>query len=123
MQGPHEAGVPLAMGSDAGTPLNFHGENGLEIYWMQQAGMTAMEAVVSATGNAACALGWDAWLGTLESGKVADLVVFDENPLDDLRILADKKRLQFVVKDGRVAVIRRGLDVPTELLDRHVIQV
>lgn len=119
----HEAGVPLAMGSDAGTPLNFHGENGLEIYWMQQAGMTAMEAVVSATGNAARALGWDAWLGTLEAGKVADLVVFDENPLDDLRILADKKHLQFVVKDGKVAVIRKGLDVPTELLDRHVIQV
>lgn len=118
----YEAGVPLAMGSDAGTPLNFHGENGLEIHWMQQAGMSAMDAIVSATGNAARALGWDAWLGTLAPGKAADLAVFDENPLDDLRILADKPRLQFVMKSGKVAVLRKGLDMPEELLDEHVLQ-
>src|SRR5215216_2111996 len=99
----YEAGVPIAMGSDVGTPLNYHGENTLEIYWMGQAGMSAMDAIVAGTGNAARALGWEAWLGTLEPGKVADLIVLDSNPLDDLRFLAQKEHLQFVMKDGRIA--------------------
>ena len=43
----YEAGVPIAMGSDAGTPLNYHGENTLELYWMQQAGLSAMDAIVA----------------------------------------------------------------------------
>jgi len=98
----YKAGVPIAMGSDVGTPLNYHGENGLEVYWMQHAGMSATDAIVAATGNAARALGWDSWMGTLEAGKVADLIVIDSHPLDDLRIFADKKHLQFVMKDGKV---------------------
>ena len=76
----YEAGVPIAMGSDVGTPLNYHGENALEVYWMHKAGLSVMDALVAATGNAAKALGWDAWLGTLEPGKVADLIVHEKNP-------------------------------------------
>ena len=104
----YEAGVPIAMGSDAATPFNYHGENALEIHWMEQAGLSAMDAIVSATGNAARCLGWDSWLGTLEEGKFADLVVFDRNPLEDLRVLADKKSLQFVMKSGRVCASHEG---------------
>ena len=111
----YEAGVLIAMGSDVGTPLNFHGENGLEIYWMQQAGMTSMDAIVAATGNAARALGWDTWMGTLEAGKVADLIVIDSNPLDDLRILVDKKRLQFVMKDGMVVACHPDHDLHPQM--------
>jgi len=111
----YQAGVPIAMGSDVGTPLNYHGENGLEVYWMQHAGMSAMDAIVAATGNAARALGWDSWMGTLETGKVADLIVVDENPLDDLRILADKKHLQFVMKDGTVVASHADHDLPREV--------
>ena len=61
----YQAGVPIAMGSDAGTPLNFHGENGLEIYWMQQAGMKPMDALVSSTLGAAkgAGLGCADWFG------------------------------------------------------------
>ena len=84
------------MGSDAGTPLNFHGENGLEVYWMQQAGMKAMDALVSATLGAAKALGWDDRVGSIEEGKWADLLICDENPLDDLKRLANKKNLRAV---------------------------
>ncbi|MDQ2691361.1 MAG: amidohydrolase family protein [Chloroflexota bacterium] len=112
----YEAGVPIAMGSDVGTPLNFHGENGLEIYWMARAGMSAMDAIVAATGNAARALGWDAWLGTLEAGKAADLIVLDANPLDDLRILADKGHIRLVIKDGRVAAYHPGQGWPSSIL-------
>jgi imidazolonepropionase-like amidohydrolase len=108
----YEAGVPIAMGSDVGTPLNFHGENGLEIYWMQQAGMSAMDAIVAGTGNAARALGWESWMGTLEPGKVADLIILDANPLEDLCVLADKEHLQFVMKDGRVVACHAGHDLP-----------
>ena len=103
------------MGSDVGTPLNYHGENTLEIYWMGQAGMSAMDAIVAATGNAARALGWDSWLGTLETGKVADLIVLDANPLDDLRVLADKRHLQFVMKDGMIAACHPDADLPAQL--------
>lgn len=104
----YEAGVPIAMGSDAGTPFNYHGRNALEIHWMEQAGMSAMDAIVAATGNAARCLGWDSWLGTLEAGKAADLVVYDGNPLDDLRILGDEKRLQLVMKNGEFCASHEG---------------
>jgi len=119
----YEAGVPIAMGSDVGTPLNVHGENGLEIYWMHQAGMSAMDAIVAATGNAARALGWEAWMGTLEPGKVADLIVLDSNPLDDLHVLADKKHLQFVMKDGWIAACHADHDLPSGLLAEHLLLI
>lgn len=119
----YKAGVPIAMGSDAGTPLNFHGENGLEIYWMAEAGMKPMDAIVAATGNAARALGWDEWLGTLEAGKVADLIVVDSNPLDDLRILADKNHLQFVMRNGRIAACHAGHGLPFQLLAKNLLLI
>jgi len=119
----YEAGVPVAMGSDAGTPLNFHGENGLEIYWMAEAGVKPMDAIVAATGNAARALSWEAWLGTLETGKVADLIVIDSNPLDDLRILADKNHLQFVMKNGEVAACHAGHGLPSQLFKKHAMLI
>jgi imidazolonepropionase-like amidohydrolase len=111
------------MGSDVGTPLNVHGENGLEMYWMQKAGMSAMDAIVAATGNAARAIGWDSWLGTLEAGKVADLIVVDADPLQDLRILADKNHLQFVMKDGRVAACHSGADLPSTLFAEQILLI
>jgi imidazolonepropionase-like amidohydrolase len=119
----YEAGVSIAMGSDVGTPLNYHGENALEIYWMYKAGLSVMDAVVAATGNAAKALGWDAWMGTLEASKVADLVVYDKNPLEDLRALADKQSLQFVMKDGVVVASHAGSELPKELFAKQVLRI
>jgi imidazolonepropionase-like amidohydrolase len=119
----YEAGIPIAMGSDAGTPLNYHGENTLELYWMQQAGLSAMDAIVAATRNAARALGWDSWLGTLEKGKVADLIVLDSNPLEDLRVIADKKRLQFVMKDGQVVACHIDHYLPSSIVARKYLSM
>jgi imidazolonepropionase-like amidohydrolase len=116
----YEAGVPIAMGSDVGTPLNYHGENALEVYWMQEAGLSVMDAIVAATGNAARALRWDAWMGTLEPGKVADLIVHAKNPLEDLRVLADKQSLQFVMKDGMIVASHAGIVLPKELFAKQV---
>lgn len=97
-----ELGVPIAMGTDAATPYNFHGDNAMELVWMVEAGLSPMDAIVASTANAARALGWDGWLGTLEMGKVADLVVLGKNPLDDLRSLADRRTIELVIKDGQV---------------------
>lgn len=119
----YQAGVSIAMGSDVGTPLNYHGENGLEVYWMQQAGMTAMDALVAATGNAARALGWDSWMGTLEAGKVADLIVVDADPLKDLRVLADKSHLQFVMQEGRIVACHAGHGLPVDLFAENYLPV
>ncbi len=119
----YEAGVPIAMGSDVGTPLNVHGENALEVYWMEQAGLSKMDALVAATGNAAKALGWDAWLGTLEAGKVADLIVHEKNPLEDLRMLADKESLRLVMKHGEVAASHAGSVLPKEVLAKQVLMI
>jgi imidazolonepropionase-like amidohydrolase len=119
----YEAGVPIAMGSDVGTPLNYHGENALEIYWMYKAGLSVMDAIVAATGNAARALGWDAWMGTLEPGKVADLIVHAKNPLEDLRALADKESLQFVMKDGLVVASQAGSNLPKESFAKQALTI
>lgn len=97
-----EIGIPIAMGSDAATPYNYHGDNGMELVWMGEAGLSPMQVIVATTANAARALGWDSWLGTLEPGKVADLLVVDGNPLENLRILADKRKIKLVFKDGQI---------------------
>jgi len=97
-----EMGVPLAMGTDAATPYNLHGDNAMELVWMAEAGLSPMQTIVAATANAARALGWEHWLGTLEQGKVADLIVVSGNPLEDLRVLTDRRKIELVIKGGEV---------------------
>lgn len=97
----YRMGVPIAMGTDAATPYNFHGENAMELYYMSQAGISTMDCIVASTRNAARALGWDSKLGTLEAGKLADLIVVKTNPLDDLRLLADRKNIEYVMQGGK----------------------
>jgi len=97
-----EAGGQVALGTDyAGAPeVRFDlGTPVTEVLLMHEAGMTPMQVVVAATRNAAqmCNLGQE--LGTLEPGKVADLVVVDGNPLDDLSSLGS---VRMVVHRGTV---------------------
>ena len=114
----YEMGVPIAMGTDAATPYNFHGENAMELYYMSQAGMSAMGCIVASTKNAARALGWDSKLGTLEAGKLADLIVVKKNPLDDLRSLATRSNIEYVMQGGKF-VARQFVEptgIPEELM-------
>ena len=79
------AGVPIAMGTDAGNPLTLHGPSVYaELEAMQAAGMAPMEVVVAATANGARALGRQDDLGTVEAGKIADLLVLGADPTADV---------------------------------------
>ena len=97
-----EAGGEVALGTDyAGAPrVNFDlGMPITEIELMQKAGMTPMQIIVSATKNGARSCNIDSDLGTLEYGKIADILVIDGNPLKDLTNLTKTK---LVIKDGKI---------------------
>jgi imidazolonepropionase-like amidohydrolase len=98
------AGVKVVAGTDAGG--HGHPPNAGELPLLVAAGLTPMQALRAATGWAAECLGIERELGTLEKGKLADLVVVDGDPLADLRILTDLARIRLVVKDGVVEIRR-----------------
>jgi imidazolonepropionase-like amidohydrolase len=100
------AGVPIAAGSDAGTPHNPHGDLALELKLMVSGGASPLQALQSATTQAAAALGLSAELGTVEIGKRADLVLVEGNPLEDITVLAHPAA---VVKDGMLAFAAESL--------------
>ncbi|HUG39720.1 MAG TPA: amidohydrolase family protein [Longimicrobiales bacterium] len=94
------AGIPVAMGTDAGNPLTLAGPSVyLEMEAMQAAGMTPMEVLVASTRTAAAAMGRGDAIGTVERGKVGDLVVLDADPLADIR---NVRQVDLVVRGGRV---------------------
>ncbi|GAB4073719.1 amidohydrolase family protein [Barrientosiimonas marina] len=96
----YKAGVKIAMGTDAG--VMDHGTNLRELSLMTDIGMSPMEAIVASTKTAAECLEWDDQVGTLESGKLADVLVVNGNPLNDIDSLAANDAIQMVMKDGKV---------------------
>ena len=93
-------GVRVTAGTDAGGW--FHGNNALELEMLADAGMTPMQAVIAGTSEAAACCGLERELGALEPGKLADLLVVDGNPLEDITILQERERVRLVMKEGRV---------------------
>lgn len=96
----HQAGVKIAMGTDAG--VFKHGTNLRELELMVEHGMTEMEAIVSSTKTAAECLGYDEDLGTIEVGKKADFILLDQNPLEDIKVLKDPNKIKVVSIDGKI---------------------
>jgi len=80
-------GVNIAMGTDAGTPFNRHGDNLFELKHMVDMGMTPMEAIQSSTYESAKLLGIQDSHGSLEVGKQADFLIMKDNPLTDIENL------------------------------------
>ncbi len=100
-----DAGVKVVAGTDAGGWG--HPDNAGELRCMvEEAGMSPMQALVSATGTAADCLGQADVLGTVSKGKLADLVAVDGDPLEDIACLLDKERIKLVMKGGVEAVNR-----------------
>jgi imidazolonepropionase-like amidohydrolase len=94
------AGIPIAMGTDAGNPLTLHGVSVYaEMEAMQQAGLPARDVLVAATRGSAAAMGREKELGTVEKGKLADLLVVAADPAADI---ANLRRLTYVVRGGVV---------------------
>ena len=93
----YKAGVKIAFGTDAG--VFKHGQNWREFGYMIDAGMPALQAIKAATLNAAELLGMKDQLGSIEVGKLADIVAVDGDPLTDAKVFA---KVIFVMKDGIV---------------------
>ena len=98
-----EAGIPIAMGTDAGNPLTLHGPAVYaEMEAMQAAGLTPMQVLVAATRGGASAMGREKELGTVEKGKLADLLVVGADPTADI---ANLRQVRYVVRGGVVRSI------------------
>ena len=93
----YKAGVKIAFGTDAG--VFAHGKNWKEFVYMTEAGMPILECIKTATVNAADLLGASATLGTIEKGKLADIIAVDGDPSKDVNAMA---KVKFVMKDGVV---------------------
>jgi hypothetical protein len=95
----HRAGISLLVGSDSLDPFVFPGESlHKELVELVRAGLTPSEALQAATRGAAQFLGREKELGTVEPGKLADLVVLDASPLESI---ANTQRITAVVRGGR----------------------
>ena len=93
-----DAGANILMGTEAGTPLNFHSSAAArEMVWMNKLGMEPMEVLLASTRRPAQFLRMDRQIGSVEAGKVADVIVVDGNPLHDMSVM---HRVSTVIKQG-----------------------
>ena len=92
----YKAGVKIAFGTDAG--VYAHGKNWMEFVYMNEAGMPAIECIKAATVSAADLLG-NTSIGSIEKGKLADVVAVDGDPIKDIKVMGNVK---FVMKAGTV---------------------
>jgi imidazolonepropionase-like amidohydrolase len=96
----HQAGIPVAVGTDAGNPLTLHGPSiYLEMEALQRAGLSPTEVIVAATRIGAVAKNRLADFGTVEAGKIADLLILDADPTADIR---NMRRPSLIVRGGTV---------------------
>ncbi len=102
----YRAGVRIAMGTDAGVMP--HGTNLRELDLMCGIGMTPMESIVATTKLAAECLGWEGKVGTIEPGKLADIVLARSDPLANIRSLENVENVALVMKGGQIVKDRRG---------------
>jgi imidazolonepropionase-like amidohydrolase len=95
-----KAGVTVVMGTDAGGPGGMHGVSvPREMELLNLAGLTPMQAIVAATKSAAEVIGQGASIGTIEPGKLADLIVLDDDPVRDI---SNIRKISAVMRDGEL---------------------
>lgn len=94
-----DAGIQIITGTDAGTPFNYHGDNAYELECLVEVGMSSMEAIHAATSVAAKALNLEL-KGKIKKDYIADLVIVDGNPLNDITLL--QRNINRVYKEGKL---------------------
>ena len=111
----HEGGVTIVAGSDSGL-ANFPQGGGLEeiCTYVEVIGMSEQEALLTATRNAARVIGFEE-AGTLEPGKLADLLVFGADPLERIRVLTEPGSLEAVVQDGLIVAGQLPVGEPAQV--------
>jgi imidazolonepropionase-like amidohydrolase len=105
----HAAGLTVAMGTDAGASIFPHGDTPRELVEYVRLGFNPMAALLTATRHAAELLGLGDRLGTLEPGKLADLIVVDGDPLADMDLLTRPGTVRLVLIGGAPVVDRDAL--------------
>ena len=93
----YKAGVKIAFGTDSG--VSYHGENAKEFSYMVEAGMSHIDAIFSATKTASELIEKQDDLGTIEKGKIADVIAVRGNPLQKIEVLEE---VVFVMKNGKI---------------------
>jgi imidazolonepropionase-like amidohydrolase len=94
------AGVKMALGTDAGFVNCFHGNNAYELELLVEEGMTSMQAIMAATSMAAECLQFADHIGTLAKDYYADFLLVQGDPLSDISVLRDQKKLRAICKGG-----------------------
>ncbi|MDR0900033.1 MAG: amidohydrolase family protein [Methanobrevibacter sp.] len=100
MEMAYEEGVTMVMGTDAG--IVEHGKNLGELQYLTNLGMTPMEAIIAGTFNSAKCLGIENKTGSIEVGKIADLIITEKDPLENISILSSPNNILFIMQNGKV---------------------
>ena len=100
----YKAGGKIAMGTDAGTPFNIHGDNARELEFMVNYGMSNKDALICATHNGADLMGIEDQ-GVIAEGMRADILIVNGNPVEDITMASDKVNHHMVIKNGEAVAI------------------
>ncbi|WP_372013354.1 amidohydrolase family protein (plasmid) [Tistrella mobilis] len=109
----HKRGIRILPGGDYGFAWMPHGTNARDLeYLVQYVGMTPIEALIAATKHGGDLMMRGDELGQLKEGYLADLLMIDGNPIEDLRLLQDPDKILMVMKDGEIFKNTRTLLPP-----------
>ena len=97
----YEKGIPIALGTDAGTPFNYHNNTAYEMELLARLDISNMDILKMATINSARCVGVEKDYGSIEVGKQADLVCLNENPLENI---SNVRKINRVIQSGKIVV-------------------
>lgn len=97
----YEKGIPIALGTDAGTPFNYHNNTAYEMELLARLNIPNMDILKMATINSARCVGVEKDYGSIEVGKQADLVCLNENPLENI---SNVRKINRVIQSGKIVV-------------------